>query len=425
MQLILLVSLLFGCSKDQQQPEIEDSELIGHWTGAIQLPDVPLHVQLTFRNDEKWTGLLSIPAQGLNDYPATSVSLKSTDEIVVLLNLSGQQVTFEGKYDEGKIAGSFRQGGQSFPFKLTKSVISSEQNEPGEFLSIETAIKTLYGELAQPDIDEPHPIVLIIPGSGPTDRNGNTLMGENNSLKYLAEQLAENGIASLRFDKRGAGKNATAINNEEDFRFEQYVADAIQWVELLQRDERFSNVGIIGHSEGSLVGMLAAQQADVHTFVSLAGAGRTIDEVMYDQLADQLSDDLLEKSEHLLTQIKQGQVTDDIPNELASVFPESTLPFLTSWMQYDPSEELQKLSQPVLIVNGVNDLQVPASEADLLHEAASHTELLIIEKMNHVLKESPESRQENYMTYSNPSLPLAEGLIEGIMTFFDENQFSN
>src|SRR5699024_5858133 len=131
---------------------------------------------------------------------------------------------------------------------------------------------------------------IIIPGSGPTDRNGNSkaLPGKNDSLKMVAEQLAGNGIASIRYDKRGAGKNQSAAIPEEDLDFNRFVEDAEAWVDVLGDDERFSEIGIIGHSQGSLVGMLAAQETDVAAFISLEGPGFPINEGMYEQFKEQL-----------------------------------------------------------------------------------------------------------------------------------------
>lgn len=420
--MFIALILLIGCSKDDQNKH-ELSELVGKWTGAIHIPDSPLHVQVSLEHDERWTGLVSIPTQNISDYPFSSVSL--TDEkMVMAMELAGENITFEGVFEGDQITGTFHQSGHSFPFRLMRSLHGEgEEDEAGEFVSIKTEVGTLYGELNIPDKDEPHPIVLIIPGSGPTDRNGNTMIGENNSLKFLADQLADHGIASLRFDKRGAGKNREAVNEEELMLFEQYVDDATQWVELLHDDDRFSNVGIIGHSEGSLVGILAAQQSDVDIFVSLAGAGRPIGEVLFDQLSEQLQGDLLEESGHILAELEKGNSVDDVSPALKEVFDPSGQPFLMSWMNYDPTEEVSQFTLPKLMINGDEDMQVPVKDAELLYEAADDAELLIIETMNHILKSTSGDRQENLLTYSHPALPLADGLIDGMVEFFKKNDF--
>src|SRR5438105_3808785 len=149
------------------------------------------------------------------------------------------------------------------------------------------ADKTLHSTLLLPkEMSKPMPVVLLLSGSGPTDRNGNSPMlpGKNNSLLMLAEGLASNGIASLRYDKRGVGESAGAMVAEADLRFETYVDDAQAWCEQLRKDKRFSAVIIAGHSEGSLVGMLAAKQCNADVFISISGAGRAAADILRTQL---------------------------------------------------------------------------------------------------------------------------------------------
>jgi uncharacterized protein len=151
---------------------------------------------------------------------------------------------------------------------------------------LETATGQLSGTLELPNGKGPFPVVLIIAGSGPTDRDGNNPGGlKTNAYKLLAEGLAQNGVASLRYDKRGIGKSSSAMTREQDLRFETFVNDAVGWLEKLGQDSRFSKRFVIGHSEGSLVGILAAQKVSVSGFVSIAGAGRAIDEILIEQLS--------------------------------------------------------------------------------------------------------------------------------------------
>src|SRR5699024_111551 len=235
----------------------------------------------------------------------------------------------------------------------------------------------------------------------------------------VAEILAENGIASVRYDKRGAGKNKDAITAEEDMRFDQFIDDALHWVDLLSADEQFTGIGIIGHSQGSLVGMVAAQDDKVDTFGSVAGAGSPIDEVMLQQLKGHHPDNLLAETKEILKELKKGGQVENVSQALQSEFRPSVQPFLSSWMEYDPADEIQKLDIPTLIINGTRDLQVTKEEADKLHAAKSDAELLIVDKMNHVLKEAPEDKGKNMETYWDPDLPLADGLMDGMLDFLD------
>src|SRR5688572_3915055 len=144
----------------------------------------------------------------------------------------------------------------------------------------------LRGTLSVPPSKKAVTVVLLIAGSGATDRNGNNTRMENNSLKMLADTLLSHGIASLRYDKRGVGQSDRGTDSEKELRVEHYVNDAAQWIELLTYDERFNRVVVAGHSEGSLVGMLAIQKTQkVAAFVSIAGPGRALDTLLREQLS--------------------------------------------------------------------------------------------------------------------------------------------
>lgn len=411
--------LLTACSKEKEEaPEMGSLENIkGVWEGSINIPDQPLPIIVEFEADK---GMISIPIQGLNDYPLTNAKLNGAD-VFFDMNIQGQKLTFDGKVEQEKIKGTFTQQGQTFPFELAKGS-KEEEVEEDRLVEVQVEGGMMSGQLEIPDGQGPFPLMVIIAGSGPTDRNGNSiaLPGKNNSLKMLAEDLAKEGVASIRYDKRGVGKNMSLASREEDLRFDHYIDDAAAWVQLAKEDARFSNVGIIGHSEGSLIGMVASQKADADVFISIAGAGRPIDEVLLEQLQAQLPANLLKESTDILEKLKQGQQVKTVSPELQSVFRPSVQPYMMSWLQYDPAEQLQKLNKPILLVNGNTDIQVPVKDAELLHEAKKDSELLIVDKMNHILKEAPADREGNIATYSNPDLPLANGLIDGIVKFLDD-----
>ena len=178
------------------------------------------------------------------------------------------------------------------------------------------ADNALHSSLLLPkEMSKTVPVVLLLSGSGPTDRNGNSPMlpGKNNSLQMLAEGLAENGIASLRYDKRGVGESAKAMVSEADLRFETYVDDAVAWCEQLRKDKRFSAVIIAGHSEGSLIGMLAAKRCNAAGFISIAGAGRAAADILRTQLAGKLPPELATQSDAILKNLEAGKTTDNPP----------------------------------------------------------------------------------------------------------------
>ncbi|RRN70964.1 alpha/beta hydrolase [Peribacillus simplex] len=399
-------------------------DIEGKWEGDIKIPNQPLPIIVHFTKED---GTISIPVQGLNEYPLTSVKLSKSD-LFFDMKIQNQQITFDGKVDQEKISGTFAQNGQEYPFELLKkSNQEVAERESGEVVQADLKKGTINGLLETPKNEGPFPVMIIIAGSGPTDKDGNTFAnpGKNNSLKMLAESLAEKGIASIRYDKRGIGENMKLAGKEEDLRFEQYIDDAAAWVQFAKKDRRFSKVGIIGHSEGSLIGMAAAKKTETDIFISLAGAGEPIDQVLVKQLEEQLTPALLTESKDILTNLKQGKQVESVNADLYSVFRPSVQPYMISWIQYNPIELVKELKIPVLIVNGNRDIQVAPTNAKALHKEKGDSELLIIEKMNHVLKEAPADREGNLATYTNPELPLSPGLVNGILEFLNKHSITS
>jgi hypothetical protein len=258
-----------------------------------------------------------------------------------------------------------------------------------------------------PEAKTPVHVALIIAGSGPTDRDGNNPMMKNNSLKMLAESLAKNGIASLRYDKRGIAASKTAAASEADLRFETYIKDAFDWIELLAADKRFSTVVVIGHSEGSLIGMAASQNQKVSKFVSVAGVGQAADKTIREQLAAQ-PPMVLEQSTPILDELVKGNTVENVPQMLMPLFRPSVQPYMISWFKYDPQKEIVKLKKPVLIVQGTTDIQVTVADANRLQAAKP------------VLKAAEADRMKNIQTYSQPDLPLHPELAPAIVSFIQK-----
>ena len=274
----------------------------------------------------------------------------------------------------------------------------------------------IEGTLLLPDTTEKIPVVLIIAGSGPTDRNGNNPMMKNNSLKMLANNLAKYHIASLRYDKRGIAKSSIKDLKETDLRFDDYINDAVKWVEKLKKDSSFSEIVIIGHSEGSLIGMIAALRAGVDKYISLAGTGKPANQIIRDQLKAQ-PEYVTNAALPILEILEKGDTTHNVSPLLASLFRPDIQPYLISWFKYDPAKEIGKLDIPVLLVHGTTDIQVSMENLDLLKQAKPDADILVIPGMNHILKEAPADRLKNIETYYNPDLPLAKGLIKKIVKF--------
>lgn len=281
-------------------------------------------------------------------------------------------------------------------------------------VQIQTATGTLHGTLDLPDGKPPFPVVVVIAGSGPTNRDGNQPSIKNDSLKLLGLALAERGIAALRYDKRGVGESVPAPR-EEDLRFETYVADAAQWIAWVRNDARFSRVGVVGHSEGSLIGMVADGQTKLDTFVSIAGSGRPAPSLIREQLG-KLPPALKTKSDHILDELIAGKTVADIPQELAPLFRPSLQPYLISWFTYDPVREIARIQAPVLILQGTSDLQVSIDDAKRLAAVKKDTRLRLIDGMNHVFKRAT-TPAEQQAAYTDPSIPNDNRVVEEIVKF--------
>ncbi|MBR7779245.1 alpha/beta hydrolase [Undibacterium rugosum] len=289
-------------------------------------------------------------------------------------------------------------------------------------ISLDTGSGVLQGSLILPAQPKPAPVVLLISGSGPTDRDGNSLglPGKNHSLRMVAEQLADAGFATVRYDKRGVAASLAAGSTESALRFENYVDDAAAWLAYLKADTRFSNVVVMGHSEGASIAVLAAQKQPVQALVAIAGVAQNPADVLAVQLqASGMPADLLAQANKALSSLKEGKTVFDAPPALATLFRPSVQPYLISLYRYTPAQEIARLQLPVLIVQGDHDIQVGTEQARALKAALPAARLEIIGGMNHVLKLAPAERAANIATYMNPDLPLAPRLLPVLTDFLD------
>lgn len=285
------------------------------------------------------------------------------------------------------------------------------------------ATLTLEGTLTLPlRPKKTMPVILLIAGSGPTDRNSNSAIPGFDSIytfRQLAEGLAKQGVAVFRYDKRGTGTNRKAFITQAKqlvgSTFDDAVTDAAGFIRQLQADKRFSRVIVAGHSEGSLVGMLAAKQTKASAFISIAGAGQNIAEVMKMQFrASGAAAPFVDKTIIGLDSLKAGYTVRSLP--LLPV-PPSQQPYLINWMKYDPAVELTTFAGPVLIIQGKRDVQVAVSEAELLKNARPDAKMALFDTMSHILKEAPAERMANIATYKDAKLPIVPGVVEVMAEF--------
>jgi pimeloyl-ACP methyl ester carboxylesterase len=267
---------------------------------------------------------------------------------------------------------------------------------------------TIYGTLALPEKEAPYDVVLIIAGSGPTDRNGNNKMGlSTDAYKMLADTLAYHGFASVRFDKRGIAKSYFKGFSEADLLFDTYVNDAVEWIKKIETDKRFAKIIVLGHSEGSLIGILATNLTGTNAFISVAGPAESADSLIHLQIANQ-SEELGREVSGYLNTLKNGKQVVVSNTDLWNLFRPSIQPYLISWFKYTPKIEFAKLNIPTLVIQGTTDIQVDFHEAEVLAAANPKSQLKIIEGMNHILKIADADTLKNSLTYTNPNLPLSE-----------------
>jgi len=271
------------------------------------------------------------------------------------------------------------------------------------------------GTLTLPEKAEARSLVIFIQGSGPVNRDGNAPMMKNDGMKKMAHALAEDGIASFRYDKRIFKMDRLRIK-EEDLKFEDFVTDVNAVISHFRNNGRFDKIIVAGHSEGSLIGILAAGQNDVDAYISLAGAGRPIQEIIVEQIAKQ-SEELSENAKIAFEEMSRNKKTANYSPFLESIFRSSVQPYMYSWMKFDPSEEIAKLEIPVLIINGSFDIQVDVKDAEILHKAASNSKLFIIDKMNHIFRQIDGEHLENTKAYNEPQRPLHPELVPSISEF--------
>jgi len=260
------------------------------------------------------------------------------------------------------------------------------------------------------------PVVVIIAGSGPTDRNGNSLLGiRPNSYAQLAWRLAERGIASLRYDKR-AMPGTKGVFDMTKMTLDDFAADARAAAESLAHDARFSRVILLGHSEGSSLALMAARAGPpVTAVISVSGLGRPLGVVLREQLSRQFDSATLVRYDTAMAQYLRGEQPRDMPPQLALLFVPINLSFMKSLSSFDPPAAIKAVRQPVLIVQGGRDLQVTVADAERLHAAKPDAQLVVVPLANHVLKQTTDTTLQGQMpTYQSPTVPIMPDVADAI-----------
>ncbi|MNU42931.1 Alpha/beta hydrolase family protein [compost metagenome] len=300
---------------------------------------------------------------------------------------------------------------------LAAALLLSPVSTPVELASTPAP---LHGTLLTPN-GQTRAAAVILPGSGPTDRDGDSPQFGIRAAPYrlLAEGLAERGVATIRIDKRGIGESAAAGGAEADLRFTANIDDARAWVAEAAAKTGQPCAWLIGHSEGALVALATAANEDdkVCGLVLLSGAGRPAGAVLREQLAAGLPEPLKTRAYEILTELEAGRTVANPPPELAAMFRPSVQPYLISWLTLDPARLAATYDGPIFIGQGTTDIQVSVADAEAIKAAQPRATLALWDGVNHVLKTAPADRAANVASYMDPALPLAPGVVEAVADF--------
>lgn len=266
------------------------------------------------------------------------------------------------------------------------------------------------------------PVVLIIPGSGPTDRNGDNPLGISGGVyRQLAMGLAARGIASVRVDKRGMFGSHAAVPDANDVKIADYAGDVRSWIAVIRKRTGAPCVWVLGHSEGGLVALVAAQDVpDICGLLLVAAMGRPLADVMRAQLkANPANAPVLGQAFAAIDSLEAGKTFDTtgLNPALVPLFAPKVQPYLIDFFRYDPAKLAAAYKGPMLVLQGNRDLQVTLEDASILKNAHLSAKLVIVPGVNHVLKPvAGETRGANFATYGDATLPVDPAVVDGIAT---------
>ncbi len=422
--LLLALAAATACSEDIPP---------GRWSGTADLGagEEPMSLRLLADG-----ALADFPGRGLFGLPIASFLREEERVTFSLPGESGELVFVASRLSPGRAGaeaiGGVCAGGGGFEGAFRLELEPDRSAE--ERYAIDTGRGLLPGSLLLPPEDgNGLAVVLLVAGAGPIDRDGNNyaVPGRCDSLKALAEALAARGVASLRYDKRGAGEAYVLVRREEDLVFSDHVDDAIDALRALASDGRFARIVVAGEGEGALVaaaalaGFRAAGLADDrgrrgrYALALLCAPAASPLETVEEALAG-LPPERAEEGSRIVSALREGSEYPLPGPFFADFFRPSIQPYLISSFRYSLAEELAKTSDPLLVAVGARDSSVGEADVARILAARPRARVLRIEGMGRALKELGEDPEDEYRAYVDPSMPLSTALADSLAAFASE-----
>ena len=403
----------------------QESGIKGTWTGKLNVFGNELTLVFHFDGEDC---TLDSPDQGIKGVPA---KLERT-ETGIKVAVPSINASYEGVNMGNSVMGTFKQHGQSFPLTLKPGIV--KRNRPQtpappypyqtQEVSFNNGDAVLKGTLVMPEnASSQTPVLLMVTGSGLQNRDEEFF--EHKPFAVIADALARQGIATLRYDDRGFGESTGDLVNvtTEDFK-----NDALAGVELLRK--QFKHVGILGHSEGGTIGLMLAAEGKVDFVISLAGMVVSGEKTLLEQnrwtlQQSEYSQDVIDRYctalESLFDELKVGRnpepTVHDLPTELEKNLQlaqaQSSTPYMRHFLALDQSDRLGKITCPVLALNGTKDRQVNGEENlnALRNGLAGQKEIRIIEGVNHLFQHCNTGNPSEYKDIEETFAPEALEII--------------
>ncbi|MDY0025092.1 MAG: alpha/beta fold hydrolase [Lentimicrobium sp.] len=447
---ILIVTLLISHVLTAQ-------DITGQWNGILNVPGIQLRLVFNVsKSDKGYSSTMDSPDQGANDIPVTNTTFENSNIKFEVANL---RIEYIGELKGNEIIGTFKQAGQEFPMNLSRKAIEKEvikrpqePSKPYNYYSEEVTFQNtkanilLAGTLTLPEKEGNFPVVILITGSGPQNRD-EELLGHKPFL-VIADYLTKNGIGVLRYDDRGVGQSTGDFKAATTADFATDVESAIEYLKT-RKEVNVHKIGLIGHSEGGIIApMVASASNDVSFIVLLAGTGIRGDKLLLLQQeliakANGVSETEIEKSiktnarlfEMVVKSNDNEKLKADLTNEINDIFKNDTtaeipggmtkdefvamqvdqitVPWMQYFIKYDPAITLEKVKCPVLAVNGEKDLQVPPEEnltaINKALEKGGNKNITTIEFpcLNHLFQECETGSPTEYAAIEQTFSPIA------------------